>query len=244
MTTMPIDGSVRIIRSKERNQTALPWLDSRHSFNFNHFYDPDNRSHGLLLVSNDDTVLPSSGFATHHHRDMEIVTWVLEGELEHRDSTGNEGVIYPGLAQRMSAGTGIWHSETNPSGDSPVHFIQMWILPDTESVDPSYEQADINEQLVEGALVPVASGRNHDSAISMHQDGSTLWAARLGEDHAVGIPDAPFAHLFVATGEVELEDGQSLAAGDAARLTSAGPLRLTALTDRTEILICESAHTV
>jgi redox-sensitive bicupin YhaK (pirin superfamily) len=244
MTAPHVVEAVRIIRSADRKSTVLPWLDSRHSFNFNHFYDPDNRGHGLLLVSNDDVVRASSGFATHHHRDMEIVTWVLEGELEHRDSTGNHGIIYPGLAQRMSAGTGIWHSELNPRSDSSVHFVQMWILPDTESVDPSYEQADINTQLVTGALVPVVSGRGHDSAISMHQEDSTLWAARLAQDQAVNIPDAPLVHLFVASGGVALGGGQRLAAGDAARMTGAGSPRLTAYTAGTEVLICESAHTV
>src|SRR3954470_20340344 len=117
-----------------RDHTSIDWLDSRHSFSFGPHWNPANTGHGLLIVSNDDRVRAGSGFSTHPHRDMEIVTWVLDGELEHKDSEGNKGVLYPGLAQRMSAGTGIWHSEMNPSAEKDVHFIQMWVLPDTESV--------------------------------------------------------------------------------------------------------------
>ena len=121
----------------------------------------------MLLVSNDDVVHAGTGFSTHPHEDMEIVTWVLDGQLEHRDSEGNAGVIYPGLAQRMSAGTGIWHSEMNPSGAEDVHFVQMWVLPDTERIKPGYQQLDINGELVKGGLVPIASGRDDDGAIAI-----------------------------------------------------------------------------
>ena len=143
----------------DRFHTRIAWLDSHHSFSFGHHYDPSNVGHGLLLVSNDDRVRAGTGFSTHPHQDMEIVTWVLSGELEHKDSEGNRGILYPGLAQRMSAGTGIWHSEMNPSRDEDVHFVQMWVPPDTESIDPSYEQLDINGELAKGGLVPVASGQ-------------------------------------------------------------------------------------
>src|SRR5215813_7784711 len=133
------DVGVDIRRAATRDHTQLSWLDSWHSFSFGSHYDPDNTHHGLLLVSNDDRVRAGTGFSTHPHRDMEIVTWVLDGSLEHKDSEGNHGVIYPGLAQRMSAGTGIWHSEMNPS-TAEVHFVQMWVLPDTESIEPGYQQ--------------------------------------------------------------------------------------------------------
>src|SRR5439155_19972961 len=123
-TTEPI---IDIRRATERFATRTTWLNSRHSFSFGGHYDPENTHFGLLLVSNDDVVQPGSGFMTHPHRDMEIVTWVLEGELEHKDSEGNTGVIVPGDAQRMSAGRGIYHSELNPSGQTPVRFIQMWV---------------------------------------------------------------------------------------------------------------------
>jgi len=174
MTTATID----VRRSDERFATRVGWLDSRHSFSFGRHHDPANTGHGLLLVNNDDRVRAGAGFDTHPHRDMEIVTWVLEGELEHKDSERNRGVIYPGLAQRMSAGTGIWHSEMNASGAEPVHFVQMWVLPDTESVGPGYEQLDVNAELAKGGLHPIASGRGHDAAISIRQRGAVLWGGR------------------------------------------------------------------
>src|SRR4051795_140881 len=145
-----------------RFHTDIGWLDSWHSFSFGEHYDPRNTAHGLLIVSNDDRVAPAGGFGTHGHRDMEIVTWVLDGELEHRDSIGTVGVIYPGLAQRMSAGSGITHSEVNASRTADVHLVQMWVLPDTSGIEPGYEQLDVNDALARGGLVPVASGEGHD----------------------------------------------------------------------------------
>ncbi len=133
---------------RRRAVTTTSWLTSRHSFSFGDHYDPDNTHHGLLLVNNDDIVAPGTGFDTHPHRDMEIVTWVLQGELAHQDSTGNRGVIYPGLAQRMSAGSGILHSEKNDSPTEPVHFVQMWVVPDETGISPSYQQHEIDEELL------------------------------------------------------------------------------------------------
>ena len=144
--------TITVQQPDERFKTEIGWLDSRHSFNFGEHYSPQHQGHGLLLVNNDDRVAPASGFGTHGHRDMEIVTWVLSGTLEHRDSEGNHGVLYPGLSQRMSAGTGIRHSEMNPSPDTPVHFIQMWVLPDANGITPGCEQLDVNEQLARGGL--------------------------------------------------------------------------------------------
>jgi len=128
----------------------------------------------------------------------------------------------------MSAGTGIWHSEMNPSGEAPVHFVQMWVLPDTERIDPGYEQLDINPQLEKGGLVPLASGRGHDSAISIRQSGATLWGGRLTLGETIEVPDSAAVHLFVARGAAELEGAGSLTTGDAVRLTAAGGPRLTA----------------
>jgi quercetin 2,3-dioxygenase len=151
--------------ARSRFHTEIDWLDSWHSFSFSSHYDPANTHHGLLMVSNDDRVAPGTGFGTHPHRDMEIVTWVLEGALAHQDSAGHSGIITPGLAQRMSAGTGILHSEMNASDAEPVHFVQMWVVPDTEGVEPGYEQIDISERLDGGGLVPVASGQGHEGAV-------------------------------------------------------------------------------
>ena len=215
-------------RSSDRFTTTAPWLESRHSFSFGRHRDPGNTHHGLLLVSNDDVVRAGSGFDTHPHRDMEIVTWVLDGRLEHKDSAGNRGELYPGLAQRMSAGRGIWHSEMNASRGDDVHFVQMWVPPDTESVDPSYEQLDINGQLDRGGLVPIASGRGHDAAISLRQRGAVLWGGRLRAGESVTVPDGRHVHLYVARGAADLAGAGRLAAGDAARLSDAGSPRLTA----------------
>src|SRR4051794_11528220 len=212
--------AIEIRKADTRDRTQLGWLDGRHSFSFGSHYDPTNLGHGLLIVSNDDRVEPSTGFGTHPHRDMEIVTWVLDGELEHKDSEGNVGIIYPGLAQRMSAGTGILHSEMNATrvtpgnGDAasrgPVHFVQMWVVPDTERADPGYQQLDINDAVDRGGLVPVASGRGHDAAISIRQRDAVLWVARLDAGESVSVPDAPYVHLFVPRGAVTLDGAGAL----------------------------------
>ena len=237
-------GGITIQRSDERFHTRMGWLDSHHSFSFGGHYDPSNTHHGLLLVSNDDRVRAGTGFETHPHRDMEIVTWVLDGELEHKDSVGNAGVIYPGLAQRMTAGRGIWHSEKNPSRTADVHFVQMWVLPDAERADPGYEQLDVNAELDKGGLVAVASGRGHDAAISIRQKGAVLWAGRLTAGERVQVPDAPFVHLYVAAGAVDLEGAGRLDTGDAVRLTGAGSPALVAdPSSGAEVLIWETDPT-
>jgi hypothetical protein len=245
---------VDVRRASDRFATDWGWLDSKHSFSFGHHYDPKNTHFGLLLVSNDDHVLPGSGFETHPHRDMEIVTWVLEGSLVHQDSTGHSGVIYPGLAQRMTAGTGILHSEKNDSwtltGESEhaeeVHFVQMWVLPDEQNLTPGYEQLDIGEQLASGGLVVVASGMEKHSAnraISIRQREAALYAARMGNLESVQLPESPYVHLFVARGEVDLEAAGRLGAGDAARITSCEGQRLTAQ-GSAEVLVWEMASSV
>jgi len=225
-----------------RFHTQIGWLDSWHSFSFSSHFDPANVGHGQLLVLNDDRVAPASGFGTHAHRDMEIVTWVLEGTLEHRDSEGNHGLLYPGLAQRMSAGTGIRHSEMNPDPDQPVHFLQMWVVPDTAGVEPGYEQLDVSDRLDAGGLVAVASGSDVDGAIHLHQRDATLWVARLSAGEQVTVPDAPHVHVFVARGAARLAGvDRDLGEGDAVRLEAAGSLSLTAAAERTEIVIWETA---
>jgi redox-sensitive bicupin YhaK (pirin superfamily) len=232
-----MNASIDVRRADTRPHTQIGWLDSHHSFSFGGHYDPANTHHGLLLVSNDDRVAAGTGFSTHPHQDMEIVTWVLEGRLEHKDSEGNHGEIYPGLAQRMSAGTGIWHSEMNPSSAEPVHFIQMWVLPDTERINPGYEQLDINAELDKGGLQPIASGQGHDSAISIRQRDAVLWGGRLKPGETVDVPDGPYAHVFIARGDATLEGAGELDEGDAVRLVGAGSPHLTAGDDGTEVLV-------
>ena len=221
-------SNIDIRRASDRFQTRTSWLDSRHSFSFGGHHDPRNTNFGLLLVSNDDVVQPGSGFQTHPHRDMEIVTWVLEGELEHKDSEGHTGLIVPGDAQRMSAGRGILHSEINYSARSPVRFVQMWVLPDTERLAPGYQEEHIGPLLDTGELVPVASGRGHESAIRIHQRQAALRVARLQPGRSVTLPDSPYVHLYVARGPVELEGSGQLDEGDAARMVNPDNRRVTA----------------
>ena len=238
MTTATVD----LRPAESRFRTDLGWLDSHHSFSFGSHYDPHNVGHGLLIVSNDDVVAPGGGFGTHPHRDMEIVTWVLNGELEHRDSSGHEGVIYPGLAQRMSAGSGITHSEMNHSQTEPVHFVQMWVVPDTLGVEPGYEQLDVNDRLEGDGLVPVASGRDDAGTISIHQDGAVMYVGRLSAGASAELPEAPYLHLFVARGETSL-DGSSLDTGDAARISGGGGQTLIANRDA-EVIVWATDRSV
>ncbi|NLU83734.1 pirin-like bicupin family protein [Rhodococcus sp. HNM0569] len=240
LTTPTVD----VRRAGDRLKTEIDWLDSKHSFSFGHHYDPDNTHHGLLLVNNDDTVRPGQGFDTHPHRDMEIVTWVLRGSLVHQDSMGHAGVIYPGLAQRMSAGTGILHSEKNDAfrydhlthsgerdlrpdedGTDPVRFVQMWVVPDDAGATPGYEQLEIEDEILKGGLVPVASGRpehRDHSAIRINNTHASLHVARLRPGAPVTVPTAPYVHVFVAQGSVVMEGVGALAEGDAVRLTASG----------------------
>jgi redox-sensitive bicupin YhaK (pirin superfamily) len=237
-------------RAEDRFATRTDWLDSHHSFSFGRHYDVSNTHFGLLLVNNDDIVTPGAGFETHPHRDMEIVTWVLRGNLVHQDSVGHSGVIYPGLAQRMSAGRGILHSEKNdswrltggPEHDEPVRFVQMWVTPDEARIEPGYEQLEIADELLGGGLVAVASGRaehQDQAAIRIRQKDATLHAARLAAGASVPLPTAPFVHLYVPIGSVVLEDAEELRAGDAARITDAEGQRVTAGPSGAEILVWE-----
>src|SRR3954453_1358865 len=206
--TGTLSPQVDVRRAAERDKTRISWLDSKHSFSFGHHYDPHKTHHRLLVVNNDDRVEAGTGFETHPHQDMEIVTWVMEGSLVHQDSTGHNGVIYPGLAQRMSAGRGILHSEKNDSwrlgGQThrePVHFVQMWVVPDERNLSPGYEQLEIAPELLAGGLVPVASGMGkHDgeAAIRIQNKDAALYAARLQPGQTVELPQALFLHLFVA----------------------------------------------
>ena len=230
-----------IRRADERFSTQLDWLDSRHSFSFGPHHDPANTHHGLLLVNNDDVVRAGTGFGTHAHRDMEIVTWVMSGALEHRDSEGHHGVITPGLAQRMSAGSGIRHSEHNASSTEDVHFVQMWVLPDTQGIDPGYEQLDISTELERGMLVPIASGKGHDAAVTIHQRDAVLWGGRLAAGTGVDVPPDRHVHLFVARGSGTLDPGGTLGTGDAVRLTGADGATFSAGTDGAEVLIWATA---
>lgn len=231
---------IDIRRADDRFETKISWLHARPSFSFAGHWDPDNTHHGLLVVHNEDVIAPSGGFDTHPHDNMEIVTWVLEGELRHRDSMGNVGVIKPGLAQRMSAGTGVLHSEHNASDSNPCHLLQMWVFPDTKGIEPGYEQRDVADRLERGGMFPLASGKHPDAAIKIHQEGATLWVGRLKAGERAALPDAKHVHAFVARGSAELEGAGTLNTSDAARLTAAGTLRVTAGPVGCELIVWET----
>lgn len=210
-----------------RGHTRIDWLDSWHSFSFGEYRDPQHMGFRTLRVINEDRVRPGQGFGTHGHRDMEIVTWVLSGALAHRDSLDTASTIRPGEAQRMSAGTGIHHSEFNASQQEDVHFLQIWILPEREGLEPGYEQRAIPIAERAGQLVLLASRDGRDGSVTVHQDVS-VWAGRLPGGAQLAVPLAPGRHawlqlargaLAVNGGAATLAAGDGLAASDEPRLT-------------------------
>lgn len=222
--TQTATGSFRIQRSKERAFFDHGWLKTYHSFSFADYLDPDNLQWGALRVFNDDVIEAGKGFGTHPHRDMEILTYVLSGELEHKDSMGNVGVVRPGAVQYLSAGTGITHSEYNHSSEHPVHLVQMWVLPKAVGLEPRYGQVDYTKEDRLNRWLVIASGRaGVESKVAIWQDAAA-YVARL-EEHSLTHDIAPkrYAFLFTASGTVEA-GGQTLSAGDAARI--AGPFSL------------------
>jgi quercetin 2,3-dioxygenase len=204
--------------SSERGDADFGWLQSRHSFSFGSYRDPEQIGFSDLLVINEDRVREGRGFDTHGHRDMEIFSYVLEGELEHRDSMGNGSVIRPGDVQMMSAGTGIRHSEYNPSPEQTVHFLQIWIVPDRQGVEPRYQQRHFPNAEKRGRLRLIISPDGADGSLSVYQD-SRVYAGLFdgNEEERLLLPDGRFAYVHVARGSVAV-NGQRLAAGDGARL--------------------------
>jgi redox-sensitive bicupin YhaK (pirin superfamily) len=209
---------IHIIRSSERHRQNFGWLDTRWHFSFAEYHDPANENWGALRVFNDDVIQPGQGFGMHPHRDMEIVTIVLEGALEHQDSLGNRGVIRPGEVQVMSAGRGIVHSEFNHSKTEPLHLLQLWIFPRTRNLTPRWEQRVFTQKLREGRLLPVVSSGDIPETLTIDQD-ATIYLSTLKPGQKVAHQSQPGrkGYLFVISGELEL-DGQELAAGDQARL--------------------------
>ena len=204
------------------------WLDTRHTFSFASYHDPRHMGFRSLRVINEDRVQPAEGFGTHAHRDMEILTWVLEGALEHKDSMGNGSVIRPGDLQRMSAGTGVTHSEFNPSREAPVHFLQIWLLPRERGLPPGYEQKGFPQEARRGRLRLIAAGDGREGAVTIHQDAD-VWTALLQPGESVRHALAPgrYAWLHVARGAVSL-NGSTLGAGDGAAVSDESALEITA----------------
>ena len=209
---------IEIRRSQERGHADHGWLNSFHSFSFADYHDPQHMGFGPLRVINEDRVQPGQGFGTHGHRDMEIISYVLEGGLAHKDSMGNGSVIKPGAVQRMSAGTGVRHSEYNASDKDPVHFLQIWIEPAERGIEPSYEEKYFDASSKRGQLRLVASRAGRDGSVRMNQDAN-LYAALVNGDEAVTFEGAPgrrvYVHLVRGSAQV---NGQSLEAGDAVKL--------------------------
>ena len=212
--------------ASERGRTRLPWLDGRHSFSFGEYHDPAHHHFRALRVINEDHVAPGGGFDTHGHRDMEIVTWVLEGELLHRDSLGHGSTIRPGEAQRMTAGAGVLHSEHNASRERPVHLLQIWLVPERKGLPPGYEQRAFDPAGRRGRLQLLAARDGRDGAVTIHQDAE-LWCAELDGSERATLPLRPGrgAWVQVARGELEV-NGTRLAAGDGAALEGEAAVEL------------------
>jgi redox-sensitive bicupin YhaK (pirin superfamily) len=224
-------------KSEDRGRANFGWLDSRHSFSFGHYHDPAHMGFGPLRVINDDRVAGGGGFPTHPHQDMEIISYVLEGGLAHRDSIGNGSVIRPGDVQRMSAGTGIRHSEFNDSKSDKAHFLQIWILPEREGLTPSYEQKAFTPEEKRGRLRLVGSRDGREGSVTIHQDVD-LYATLLGDGDAVRhtLRAGRIAWVQVARGTATL-NGEQLRPGDGVAIETAGPLELVGTSDDAELLL-------
>ena len=228
---------MQIIRADQRFHLESDWLSAYWLFSFDRYYDPNNMNFGPLRVFNHDLVKGGAGFPTHSHREMEIVTYVLEGELAHKDSTGGRGIIHAGEVQRMTAGTGIAHSEMNADEKNPVRLLQMWVLPERPGLTPSYEQKQFTLEQRTGRLLPIASGHDLPETVKVHQD-VTFYVGHLREgdrvEHSCGAGRR--AYLYVIEGEIKLGDA-TLSTGDQARIVNPDKLDLIGLKQSEIILI-------
>jgi quercetin 2,3-dioxygenase len=231
---------ITVLPSSERFHTEAGWLDSRHTFSFADHYDPERLGFRALRVINDDRVEPGRGFGSHSHRDMEIITYVLSGELGHKDSMGNGSTIRPGEVQRMSAGTGVVHSEMNASRTEPVHFLQIWIIPDGSGHKPGYEQKMFSEAERRAKLRVVASPDGRDGSVSIHQDALVHASLLEGGEHvSYSLPRGRHAWVQVARGAIEL-NGKQLKEGDGASVSDEERLEIEAR-DSSEVLLFDLA---
>jgi redox-sensitive bicupin YhaK (pirin superfamily) len=208
---------ITVRKSSDRGHANHGWLDTYHSFSFADYYDPEHMGYGPLRVINDDRVHPGRGFGTHPHRDMEIITYILDGELAHKDSMGNGSVIRRGDVQRMSAGTGVLHSEFNASATTPVHLLQIWIEPERRGIAPGYEQKHYTDAEKRGRLLPIVSGDGADGSVTIHQD-ARVYAGIVSSDPVRHVlAEGRKAYVHAATGAATV-NGQRLAAGDAVKI--------------------------
>ena len=228
---------IQLRPSEERGRNKLSWLDSRFTFSFDQYYDPEHMHFRALRVINEDVIAPGQGFGMHPHRDMEILTWMLDGSLEHRDSLGSGAVIRPGELQHMSAGTGVLHSEFNPSPRNPAHLLQIWILPESNGLKPKYEQLAFPDAELRGKFHLVAGP---EAPVTIHQDAK-LYIARLakGEETEHVLETGRHAWVQIARGEIRL-NGKELKAGDGAATSKESRIRVAAQED-SEILLFDLA---
>jgi quercetin 2,3-dioxygenase len=231
---------IRLRPAGERGHANHGWLDTYHTFSFNTYFDRAHMGFRSLRVINEDRVQPGKGFGRHPHNDMEIITYVLEGALEHQDSMGNGSVIKPGDVQRMSAGTGVLHSEANPSQEKEVHLLQIWIIPDEEGVKPSYEQKTFTINEKAGKLCLVASPNGARKSVTIHAD-ARVYSTVLAKDQTLPVPVEDGRHLWihVARGSVQL-NGRAMSAGDGAAVSEEKKVTLTGV-DNAEVLIFDLA---
>jgi quercetin 2,3-dioxygenase len=227
---------INVRRAAERGHADHGWLDTSHTFSFADYYDPKHMGFRVLRVINEDKVAAGRGFGKHPHRDMEIITYVLEGELGHSDSMGNGSTIKPGEVQRMSAGTGITHSEMNASKTNPVHFMQIWLIPDASGHKPSYEQKAFSVEERTGTLRLVASPDGRDGSVTIHQNATlSIGLLAAGNEVTHTVANDRYAWVQVARGSLEL-DGKPLSHGDGAAIRGPGTLRIKGV-DNAEVLV-------
>lgn len=231
---------IKVRHADERGAANFGWLDSKHSFSFGDYYDPDHMGFGPLRVINEDKVLGGKGFGTHGHQDMEIISYVLDGALEHKDSIGTGSVIHAGDVQRMTAGSGIRHSEFNHSATDPVHFLQIWVMPERDGLEPGYEQKSFSREDRSGALKLLASRGGNDGSLVIHQDvdfyGSLLSA---GDELTHVVRRGRKIWLQVVRGSVSL-NGEQLSSGDGAAIADEDQITLLAASDA-EVLLFDMA---
>ena len=227
---------IEVIRSEDRGTADLGWLQSRHTFSFADYQNPERVNFGPLRVVNEDWIAAGKGFDTHPHRDMEIITYMLDGELEHKDSMGNGSVIRSGEVQRMTAGTGVMHSEFNPSGDTPAHLLQIWLFPEENGLQPGYEQELFAAELKQNQWCLVGSRDGRNGSLTIHQDVN-LYAAALQESHSIDIEllAGRNSFLHIARGKVTMND-EELVAGDAVTIEGRAALTLGASEDSEMLL--------
>ncbi|TCS92854.1 pirin family protein [Hazenella coriacea] len=218
---------IQVIRSQERYNANYGWLDAKYSFSFNRYYDPNNLQFGSLRVFNEDQIQPGAGFGMHSHDNMEIITYVISGALEHQDSLGNKGIIQARELQRMTAGSGIMHSEYNASKSEPLHLLQIWFIPNQMNLTPSWEQKKFPQTELRNQLLPVVSGNSESGMLSIHQDLTIfLSTCDAGKEIEYQSANQRSLYLFVIDGQIQLNEQHTLSQGDTARITQLSQLQI------------------